>query len=100
MVDIVSTFRKMSTKPDQAHTYRGVLNYEGTQLRAAFACASRRLIAYGVLDQADYLARDVAATFQKRLLRQADVVRCPAQLRGGADSQSIGVVLDFEEVHL
>jgi hypothetical protein len=48
-----------------------------------------------------YLAREMAATFQKRLLRrQPDVVRCPAQLRGGEDDQSIGVVLDFEEVHL
>jgi hypothetical protein len=47
-----------------------------------------------------YLAREMAATFQKRLLRQPAAVRCPAQLRGGADGQSIGVVLDFEEVHV
>jgi hypothetical protein len=47
-----------------------------------------------------YLARDMAVTFQKRLLRQSKVVRCPAQLRGGDDGQSIGVVLDFEEVHV
>jgi hypothetical protein len=45
-----------------------------------------------------YLASEMAATFQKRLLRQPDVVRCPAQLRGGADGRSIGVVLDFAQV--
>jgi hypothetical protein len=48
-----------------------------------------------------YLARDMAETFQQRLLRRLpEIVRCPAQLRGGAEGQSIGVVLDFEEVHL
>jgi HIRAN domain. len=47
-----------------------------------------------------YLAREMAATFQKRLLRQPTVVRCPAQLRGGSDGESIGVVLDFEDVHV
>ncbi len=48
-----------------------------------------------------YLAREMAETYQKRLLRQTAVVRCPAQLRGGGDGgQVIGVVLDFEEVHV
>jgi hypothetical protein len=47
-----------------------------------------------------YLACEMAESFQKRLLRQPAVVRCPAQLRGGADGQSIGVVLDFDDVHV
>ncbi len=47
-----------------------------------------------------HLAREMAKTYQKRLLRQPEVVLCPAQLRGGADGQNIGVVLDFEEVHV
>jgi hypothetical protein len=47
-----------------------------------------------------YLAREMAVTFQKRLLSQTGRVRCPAQLRGGADGESIGVVLDFDDVHV
>ena len=47
-----------------------------------------------------YLARDMAETFQKRLLRQRSAVQCPAQLHGGESGQSIGVVLDFQNVHV
>jgi len=48
-----------------------------------------------------YLAREMAATFQKRLLlRRPAVLKCPAQLRGGENGESIGVVLDLSEVHV
>lgn len=40
----------------ECHIYRGVLNYEGQSLRAAFTAASERLIACGDLNRADYEA--------------------------------------------
>jgi len=47
-----------------------------------------------------YLSREVAKSYQKHLLRQSAPVTCPAKLTGGAleGKQSIGVVLDFENV--
>lgn len=46
-----------------------------------------------------YLARDVAKSYQKHLLKQRAPVLCPARLTGGEPGKpSIGVVLDFIEV--
>lgn len=44
-----------------------------------------------------YLSRDVAKSYQKRLLAQPVVVTCPARLVGRG-TPNIGVVLDFEPV--
>lgn len=46
-----------------------------------------------------YLARDMAKTYQKILLKQKPPVTCPARLTG-IGKESFGVVLDFEKVRL
>ena len=49
-----------------------------------------------------YLAGEMAQTLQKRwrLEQQPAVLKCPAQLCGGEDGESIGVVLDFDALHV
>jgi hypothetical protein len=46
-----------------------------------------------------YLPREIAKSYQKRLLQQPDVVRCPAKLSGVEGGKNeIGIVLDFGNV--
>lgn len=48
-------------------------------------------------EKVGYLARQIAVTYQQRLLNQKSTVTCPARLTG-AGFGAVGVVLDFEAV--